>query len=72
MPLRFRIRRDRRLTKPTGASGSGSAEARRQQESIIKLLLERGAKVTEKDSLGKTVEQAATSKWIRMLLSEVG
>ena len=54
----------------TGASGSGSDEARRQQESIIKLLLERGANLTDKDSRGKTVEQAATSDWIRILLSE--
>ena len=54
----------------TGASGSGSDEARRQQERIIKLLLERGARPTDKDSQGKTVEQAATSEWIRALLSE--
>ena len=54
----------------TGASGSGSEEARRQQESIIKLLLERGAKLTDKDSQGKTVVQATKSEWIRILLSE--
>jgi ankyrin repeat protein len=54
----------------TGASGSGSDEARKQQERIIKLLLERGARLTDKDSHGKTVEQAATSEWIRGLLSE--
>ena len=54
----------------TGASGSGSEEARRQQESIIKLLLERGAKLTDKDSQGKTVVQATKSEWIRVLLSE--
>jgi len=54
----------------TGASGSGSDEARRQQAAIIKLLLGRGAKPTDKDSQGKTVEQAATSVWIRELLDE--
>ena len=54
----------------TGASGSGSEEARRQQESIIKLLLERGAKRTDKDLQGKTVVQATKSEWIRILLSE--
>jgi ankyrin repeat protein len=54
----------------TGASGSGSDEARRQQAAIIKLLLARGAGPTDKDSQGKTVKQAATSGWIRELLSE--
>jgi len=54
----------------TGASGSGSDEARRQQAAIIKLLLARGARPTDKDSQGKTVKQAATSGWIRELLSE--
>ena len=54
----------------TGASGSGSDEARRQQERIIKLLLERGARPTDRDSLGKQVDQAASSEWIRTMLSE--
>jgi ankyrin repeat protein len=54
----------------TGASGSGSDEAHRQQAAIIKLLLARGARPTDKDSQGKTVKQAATSGWIRELLSE--
>jgi ankyrin repeat protein len=52
----------------TGASGSGSDEAHQQQAEIIKLLLARGAKPTDKDSRGKTVKQAATSVWIRELL----
>ena len=52
----------------TGASGSGSDEARRNQAAIIKLLLARGAKSTDKDSQGRTVKQAATSVWIRELL----
>jgi ankyrin repeat protein len=54
----------------TGKRGSGSDEARRQQAAIIKLLLARGASPTDKDSKGKTVKQAATSMWIRELLSE--
>ena len=54
----------------TGASGSGSDEARRQQAEIIQLLLVRGAKPTDRDSNGKTVEQAATSESIREMLSE--
>ena len=53
----------------TGASGSGSIEARENQAEIIKLLLERGAKPTDKDAKGKTVDQAATSEWIREILS---
>jgi hypothetical protein len=54
----------------TGASGSGSDEARRQQAAIIRLLLTRGARPTDKDAQGKTVKQAAISVWIRELLSE--
>lgn len=52
----------------TGRGGSGSDEARRQQAGIIQLLLERGAKPTDKDSRGKQVDHAATSEWIRALL----
>ena len=54
----------------TGASGSGSEEAHRHQEQIIRLLLERGARPTDQDSHGKSVEQAATSEWVRALLAE--
>lgn len=56
--------------QPTGASGSGSDEARRQQAGIISLLLERGARPADKDARGKQVYEAATSAWIRTLLSE--
>lgn len=52
----------------TGARGSGSDEARRQQAAIITLLLERGAKPTDKDARGKQVKHAASSEWIRTLL----
>ena len=54
----------------TGRGGSGSDEARRQQAGIIKLLLERGARPTDKDGRGKQVDQAATSDWIRALLRD--
>jgi ankyrin repeat protein len=54
----------------TGASGSGSKEAHEQQAEIIKLLIERGARPTDKDSKGKSVEQVAKSDWIRNLLIE--
>lgn len=53
----------------TGASGSGSDDARQQQELIVKLLLERGARLTDQDSNGKTVKQAATSAWIQSVLA---
>lgn len=56
--------------QPTGASGSGSDPARRQQAKIIRLLLERGARPTDRDARGKPVNQAATSEWIRALLKE--
>ena len=54
----------------TGASNSGSEHARHQQAAIIKLLLQHGAKPTDPDSHGKTVYTAATSPWIRTLLTE--
>src|SRR5437773_5823549 len=54
----------------TGRGGSGSVQARQQQASIVRLLLERGATVADQDRQGKTVHQAATSEWIRALLGE--
>jgi len=54
----------------TGRGGSGSVQARQQQASIVRLLLERGATVADQDRQGKTVHQAATSKWSRALLRE--
>lgn len=53
----------------TGRGGSGSEDARQQQEGIIKLLLERGARPTDKGGRGKQVLEAATSEWIRALLT---
>jgi ankyrin repeat protein len=55
----------------TGRGGAGSDAARQQQVGIIKLLLARGAKLTDQDSQGKTVEQAATSEWVRTLLTDM-
>jgi len=54
----------------TGRGGSGSLQARKQQAGIVRLLLERGATVADQDKQGKTVHQAATSKWSRALLRE--
>jgi hypothetical protein len=56
----------------TGRGGSGSPQAREQQAGIVRLLLERGARVTDRDRKGKEVRQAATSEWIRALLREAG
>lgn len=54
----------------TGRGGSGSARAREQQAGIIRLLLERGARPTDKDGRGKSVDQAAIGEWIRSVLRE--
>ena len=55
----------------TGRGGSGSPQAREQQAGIIRLLLERGARATDKDKQRKAVHPTATSDWIRALLREV-
>jgi hypothetical protein len=52
----------------TGRGGSGSEHARQQQTGIVRLLLERGSRATDKDGRGKQVIQSATSEWIRTLL----
>jgi ankyrin repeat protein len=54
----------------TGRGGSGSDQARREQAGIIELLLERGSRPTDKDARGRPVDQAASSEWIRKLLSD--
>ncbi len=54
----------------TGRGGSGSSVARDQQAAIVRRLLERGARVTDRDGGGKTVHQAATSDWTRALLRD--
>ena len=54
----------------TGRGGSGSSHAREQQADIVKLLLERGAKLTDQDGRGRKVQQAATGEHMRALLSE--
>lgn len=54
----------------TGRGGSGTPQAREQQAAIIRLLLERGAQVTDRDGRGKDVRLAAASEWSRGLLRE--
>jgi hypothetical protein len=52
----------------TGRSGSGSARAQREQEKIIAILLDGGARPTEKDGNGRSVRDAASTDRIRALL----
>jgi ankyrin repeat protein len=52
----------------TGRGGSGSAHAREQQAGIVRFLLEHGARPTDRDRRGRSVHDAATSDWIRILL----
>jgi ankyrin repeat protein len=51
----------------TGRGGAGSERAREQQAGIVTLLLERGAKRTDRDGHGKQAHHVATA-WTRALL----
>ena len=53
----------------TGRSGAGSDAAREEQRRLIAMLLAHGARPTDADAKGKTVAAAASSAWIRDLLS---
>jgi hypothetical protein len=53
----------------TGRSHSGSDAAKDEQARIIAVLLEHGANPIDADATGKTVAAAASSDWIRDLLS---
>ena len=53
----------------TGSSNSGTIAAKEEQRRIIQLLQQHGARSTDPDAKGKTVIEAATSDWIRELLS---
>jgi ankyrin repeat protein len=52
----------------TGKSNSGSDAAKKEQRRIIALLLDHGARPTDVDANGKTVEAATSSDWVRQLL----
>lgn len=52
----------------TGRGGTGSSEARTEQEAILHLLLEHGARPTDKDARGKTVRESAVDAWIHDIL----
>jgi len=49
----------------TGRSNSGSDAAKEQQRLVIASLLRSGARATDVDAKGKSVEAAAVSDWIR-------
>jgi hypothetical protein len=53
----------------TGRGGTGEAHAREQQAGIISLLIERGARASDRDGRGRSVTDAAASEWVRALLS---
>ncbi len=55
----------------TGASGSGSETAKRQQKLIIQLLLNRGARLTDEDSRGRTAYQSASCRWIQSWFADM-
>ncbi len=52
----------------TGRGGSGAPQARDEQDAIVRLLLERGAQLTDRDGHGKTVDQVATTERVRAML----
>jgi ankyrin repeat protein len=51
----------------TGRGGSGSARAREEQARIVAILLEAGARATDKDNKGRTVLEASSKEWIATL-----
>ncbi|HET7558964.1 MAG TPA: ankyrin repeat domain-containing protein [Limnochordia bacterium] len=52
----------------TGAGGSGSDAARAEQVQIIQILIEHGARPTDRDAGGRTARESARSEWVRTLL----
>jgi ankyrin repeat protein len=55
----------------TGRGGSGSAAAREEQSEIIRLLLASGARLSDKDSTGKSVSDCVKTDGIQLLLGQV-
>jgi ankyrin repeat protein len=55
----------------TGRGGTGSTVAREAQQEIIRLLLSHGARPSDKNAAGRSVQECATSDWIRALLSQM-
>jgi ankyrin repeat protein len=55
----------------TGRGGSGAAVSRDEQEKIIRLLLDHGARPSDKDSSGRSVRDCVNAVWIHTLLGEI-
>jgi ankyrin repeat protein len=53
----------------TGRGSAGTAIARDEQEKIIRLLLDHGARPSDKNSSGRSVEDSVGGDWILSLLS---
>ena len=75
-PLHRAVRRNGNGSTPlhlavqsTGRGGSGSAAAREQQATIVRLLLDHGARASDTDSAGKSVRDCVKTGWIHALLS---
>jgi ankyrin repeat protein len=53
----------------SGRGGTGTAAAREAQQEIIRVLLSHGARPTDKNAAGRSVQACVTADWIRALLS---
>ena len=54
----------------TGRGGAGSLAAREGQAEIIRLLLDNGARPSDKDSAGRSVRDCVRANWIHRLLAD--
>jgi ankyrin repeat protein len=54
----------------TGRGGTGAAVSREEQEKIIRLLLDHGARPSDKDFSGRSVRDSVKADWIHSLLGE--
>jgi ankyrin repeat protein len=54
----------------TGRGGSGSAAAREEQGTIIRLLLDHGARASDRDCNGRSVKACVKADWIQELLRQ--
>ena len=55
----------------TGRGGSGTTAAREQQAAIIRLLVEHGARLTDKDAAGKSVAASVAGAWVEEVVRQL-